>query len=985
LYGFGEDVTVCYGARMHSWQLPLLGLSDFPADLSEFEIAYFFSFSAAEQHAIAARRGASYRLAAALHLGFLKMTGRPLDPFEPVPSKLLAHLGQEIGVPTPELTSLHVLYRRGRTLFDQQLWAARMLGFQPLTERQQRVLLTVLRREARKAGALEELISYSRRWLYEHRVLIPGERRVRDLARTAMTQAEEELWEALGKAVPLLIRQQWETTVFARYRGRQTMLEWLHQPPRRRGPQTLERQLATVLALRELGLHHYPLPMLRLEHLLASARRLRRRAPRHVRRLREPRRSLEVIGFLQLTLLQTTDIAIALAGKLMLDIWRRARQNVRDRHRQAAAQLTQCLREVRRVVHDPRLSARAVRQRLQDLLRSLNVLTFPSQAAEVRWTLSEDARRIRPLLRQLLQLEFQGEEGSPVLAALAQLRRWYEAQQLELPDDLDLSFAPEWTSLLHGSDRRRAFRAFEAATLAALRRGLRNGSLWLEHSLAYCRRDQHFIPAAEWERERRRYYRHLGLPPTLHRYTTPLLATLAGALEEVAEAVRAGTIVIENGQLHLPALVAEATPASLEATQERLFQQIGTVQLPELIMEMDSQIRFSWTLLGREPRSVQELLALYGGLLAQGTELTVAEVALMMPEVPESAIHTTLPLFEESRVLRQANANVVEFLRRHPVVRHWGEGTTASADAMSVDVSRHLWNARVDPRRRTYGIGLYTHLLDQWGIIYDQPVVLNERQAGVAIEGVVGQTSTLLQRLAVDTHGYTHLGMAVSKLVGFDLCPRLKNLRERRLYVPREMTVPDELLLIVDRSLSLETVEAGWDQFVRLVASIEGGWTSAALVLGRLGSAARGDPLHKTGEALGKLLRSLFLCDYFTIVPFRRELSRLLNHGELLHTLQRAIHAGSLAAARGRRHEELEAVSGALTLLANLTMAWTTHHLQQVVDQWTRDGHPVHEEFLRHIAPVHIAAINFRGTFHFPLERYGKRLIPDRNKRATAS
>jgi TnpA family transposase len=263
--------------------------------------------------------------------------------------------------------------------------------------------------------------------------------------------------------------------------------------------------------------------------------------------------------------------------------------------------------------------------------------------------------------------------------------------------------------------------------------------------------------------------------------------------------------------------------------------------------------------------------------------------------------------------------------------------------------------------------------------------VLNERQAGVAIEGVVRQTHTLLQRLAVDTHGYTHLGMAVSKLVGFDLCPRLKNLRERRLYVPREMAVPEEIVPIVDRSLSLEAVEAGWDQFVRLVASIEGGWTSAPLVLGRLGAAARGDPLHKTGEALGKLLRSLFLCDYFTITLFRRELLRLLNHGELVHTLQRAIHAGSLAAARGRRQEELAAVSGALTLLANLTMAWTTHHLQQVVDQGGREGHPVSGELLRHVTPVHSAAINFRGTFHFPLDRYAKRLIPERNRRTATS
>lgn len=60
---------------------------------------------------------------------------------------------------------------------------------------------------------------------------------------------------------------------------------------------------------------------------------------------------------------------------------------------------------------------------------------------------------------------------------------------------------------------------------------------------------------------------------------------------------------------------------------------------------------------------------------------------------------------------------------------------------MSLDASRHLWNARVDPRRRTYAAGLYTHVRDRWGIVYDQPIVLNERQAGVAIEGIEGHNS----------------------------------------------------------------------------------------------------------------------------------------------------------------------------------------------------------------------------------------------------
>ena len=83
------------------------------------------------------------------------------------------------------------------------------------------------------------------------------------------------------------------------------------------------------------------------------------------------------------------------------------------------------------------------------------------------------------------------------------------------------------------------------------------------------------------------------------------------------------------------------------------------------------------------------------------------------------------------------------------------------------------------------------------------------------------------------------------------------------------------------------------------------------LVLQRFGSAARGDPVHRVGTALGRLERSLFLCDVLTNTAFRRGLSRLLFHGESYHNLERAIHYGSIKAARGGRHEELVAISGA--------------------------------------------------------------------------
>ena len=111
-----------------------------------------------------------------------------------------------------------------------------------------------------------------------------------------------------------------------------------------------------------------------------------------------------------------------------------------------------------------------------------------------------------------------------------------------------------------------------------------------------------------------------------------------------------------------------------------------------------------------------------------------------------------------------------------------------------------LYTARLDdPRRKGPAIGLYTHHLDSYGLFYDDPIVLNDRQASVAVHGVDyhnarhGADRIRLSLLAVDTHGYTSAAMAVAKLLGFDLCVRLRNLAERMLYLPASIELPEQL------------------------------------------------------------------------------------------------------------------------------------------------------------------------------------------------
>lgn len=217
--------------------------------------------------------------------------------------------------------------------------------------------------------------------------------------------------------------------------------------------------------------------------------------------------------------------------------------------------------------------------------------------------------------------------------------------------------------------------------------------------------------------------------------------------------------------------------------------------------------------------------------------------------------------------------------------------------------------------------------------------------------------------------------MTISKLAHVDLCPRLRNLKERKLYLLRGTEVPERLGAAVALDVSRKAILAGWDELLRLVASIRSGRVSPVIALQRFGSAAQGDILYKAANHLGKLLRTLYLCDFFTQPEFRREIHTILNRGESVHQLQRFVYFGQMAPERGRRRDEMIAISGSHTLLTNLVIAWNTHHMQGVVDQWRRAGKNIEDDWLRRMGPAHFAHINFRGTLKFAVERYREALL----------
>jgi TnpA family transposase len=401
------------------------------------------------------------------------------------------------------------------------------------------------------------------------------------------------------------------------------------------------------------------------------------------------------------------------------------------------------------------------------------------------------------------------------------------------------------------------------------------------------------LPERAWQAGREAFLARRGLPSTAESFIARTVDQIRSGLAALVAAQSAQELeVMPAGYVYMkddPMWLSERGDA--EATRARLYESLGGVQLPELLIAVDSETHFTWELLGRAPSAPEELTPVYAAILVAAMGLDRSEAAVMIPGVRSSAIRRASFLLEEEHALRQANEKVLCALLAQPLAKHWGDGYEASSDLMSLDVSRHVWLARVDPKRRRHAVGTYTHVLNQWGIVYDQPLLLATRDAGAAIEGAIRQSVTRLERLAVDRHGYTDFGMAVAKTLGFDLCPQLYSMRDRHLHVPRGFPVPAELAAIAHADVSLEAIVEGWDEFLRVVASIEQGWRTATEVLERFGSSARGDPAHRAGHALGQLIRTAYLCDYFTLPEFRRSVHQILSRGESVHALQRQICA----------------------------------------------------------------------------------------------
>lgn len=457
---------------MKGWQTTYLGMRELPRDISGFELQAFFTFSPAERALIEARRGDSHKLGLALHIGFLRMTGRLLDALRIVPPALWRHLGSELRIDAPELASLRALYGRGRTLFDHQQVVCEALGFRWMSEHQRRALVRLLGDEVSRCADRDQLLVFARHWLYEHRLLIVHDRAIRTLIAAALVHLEAQTAAQIRAEVQPGALERWCQAVAQPHTTGQTRQSWLWAPPAKHSTRQISEVLERIDWLYGQEVHKC---LSELPDLLVRryARRMASRPPSAGAKIKEPARTVEVACFLRYCLLSATDQLILMIQRRVADLWRQAAASLGETVNWAELYQS-LLGELMGLCAQDAVPDTELRKRLEALVAASQQRRPPSRASLVRAHLIEAVRPVRSLLLAIAKLPWQATGDHPVVLALAKLRDLYTRGARTLPESTTVpGLGPVWSATIAGADRERAFRALEVATLFALRRSVR--------------------------------------------------------------------------------------------------------------------------------------------------------------------------------------------------------------------------------------------------------------------------------------------------------------------------------------------------------------------------------------------------------------------------------------------------------------------------------------------------------------------------------
>jgi TnpA family transposase len=455
----------------------------------------------------------------------------------------------------------------------------------------------------------------------------------------------------------------------------------------------------------------------------------------------------------------------------------------------------------------------------------------------------------------------------PVFAAVDHLRQ-VEAGSAQIDDAPTAVVPPSWRPLALDDQGKPARRGYTLCVAEQLRLALKRRVVFVPAAERWGDPRKLLIAPSVWNRMAPTVTRALQLSTRPKTWIDQLGADLDRAWRAAAAAVEADvSIRLEpdgrRDRVHLTRLDAIEEAPSTVQLRESASQLLPSVDLPEVLPEVERWTRFARAFTpstGGQSRIPDLGLSICAVLLAQACNVGYRPIATRdHPALTAARLDYVANTYVRPETLAAANARLVDYQASIGIVRHWGDGTLASADGLRFIVPVDSLHAGRNPKYFATGQGVvfYNWLADTYLGLNSIVLPGTKRDSQYLLDGIVDNPTALEPKeLTADTAADSDLIHGLCELLGYLFSPRLADIPDRRFWRLERKADYGTLNRVAANRLDPDLIVAQWPDVLRVAGTLHTRAATASEVIRALQRNGQPTPLARAIGEIGRAVRT---------------------------------------------------------------------------------------------------------------------------------